>query len=80
MVMMVASVYDATGITTVRRVRAVPECGEDFCEDCGDCLYCNGDDPCHAPSDRRHRWVVCDGEDADAATLVRLAEDGEVVG
>lgn len=21
-------------------------CGEDFCEKCGDCLYCYGSEPC----------------------------------
>lgn len=23
-----------------------PECGKDFCQRCGDCLYCYGSDPC----------------------------------
>jgi hypothetical protein len=31
------------------------QCGEDFCDECGDCLVCHGDEPCyddgpHTPS------------------------------
>lgn len=25
----------------------LPKCGEDFCESCGDCLYCHGGDTCY---------------------------------
>lgn len=31
-----------------------PVCGEDFCEMCGDCLFCFGDDPCL--DDGSHVW------------------------
>ena len=31
-----------------------PVCGEDFCEDCGDCLVCYGEDDC-AITGRSHR-------------------------
>lgn len=35
--------------------KAVPVCGEHFCDNCGDCLVCYGDDECfHGPY---HRWV-----------------------
>lgn len=38
-----------------------PECGEDFCDWCGECLGCMGDIPCasffeEGPYDR-HVWV-----------------------
>lgn len=32
----------------------LPSCGEDFCEDCGDCMACYGDDPCR--NDQGHDW------------------------
>jgi hypothetical protein len=36
-----------------------PECGEDFCDCCGDCLSCYGDDGCYDGSDEAgvHRWI-----------------------
>ena len=37
----------------------VPKCGEDFCDWCGDCLHCYGDDPCRdGSSASKHLWVV----------------------
>lgn len=36
-----------------------PVCGEDFCDSCGDCLYCYWNDPC--PESGAHfpvRYVV----------------------
>lgn len=38
----------------------VPECGEDFCERCGDCLACQGD-VCYVSDSENlvgHVWVV----------------------
>lgn len=37
---------------------ADPTCGEDFCDRCGDCLHCHGDDWCFESADHRHNWVV----------------------
>ncbi len=34
--------------------KAIPICGEDFCDDCGDCLICYIEDPCSGGS---HRWI-----------------------
>ena len=39
---------------------AEPECGEDFCDSCGDCLHCYGGDPCLESSDGEHFWVAYD--------------------
>lgn len=33
-------------------------CGEDFCEDCGDCMYCHYDDPCGGEPGKPHRFVA----------------------
>ena len=33
-------IYDHAGRTLLREVEAVPSCGEDFCDRCGDCLAC----------------------------------------
>lgn len=34
-----------------------PECGKDFCDQCGDCLWCYGGDPCW-PDDGNHSWII----------------------
>ena len=41
------------GDVLVEMVEAVPVCGEDFCDWCGDCLHCYGDDTDYCA----HRWV-----------------------
>lgn len=49
-------------------VTADPECGEDFCDTCGDCLACYGGDPCygfHDDPEAGHSWVVY-AEDVEA--------------
>jgi hypothetical protein len=33
-------VFAEAGGAFLRTEMAVPECGEDFCDACGDCLYC----------------------------------------
>ena len=43
---------------TIGHMHTEPECGEDFCDFCGDCLYCYGDDECLSSPDGRHRWVI----------------------
>lgn len=43
-----------------------PQCGEDFCDRCGDCLHCYGGDPCYYGGDvyedphklGAHQWIV----------------------
>jgi len=37
-----------------------PECGEDFCDLCGDCLYCYGHESCFdgGIDNGPHRWYV----------------------
>jgi hypothetical protein len=41
----------------VEVIDAEPECGEDFCDQCGDCLACYSGDPCYDGGDG-HTWVV----------------------
>jgi hypothetical protein len=41
-----------------RTEEAEPECGEDFCDACGDCLDCYGGDPCYESKSGEHFWVV----------------------
>lgn len=50
-----AEVYTEPGDKFLYHVNAAPKCGEDFCDSCGDCLHCYGDDWC---PDGSHRWVV----------------------
>lgn len=42
-----------------------PECGEDFCDACGECLGCSSEGPCYGFEDDeavRHIWVNSDEE------------------
>jgi hypothetical protein len=41
----------------LKKVDAEPECGEDFCDSCGDCLHCYSGDPCHRNDSGKHFWV-----------------------
>jgi hypothetical protein len=34
-----------------------PVCGEDFCDQCGDCLHCDFDSPCYSDGSD-HTWVI----------------------
>ncbi len=42
--------------TVNKIVRAKPICGEDFCDICGDCVECYGNQAC--TDSWGHRWVV----------------------
>jgi hypothetical protein len=35
-----------------------PVCQRDFCDRCGDCLNCYGEDPCKGVEGLKHMWVV----------------------
>lgn len=39
-------------------VNATPECGEDFCERCGDCLRCFAGGDCYYNDGGEHLWIV----------------------
>lgn len=54
---MIAHVLAATLDDEPQLVNATPRCGFDYCDRCGDCLYCYEDDPC-APGSQWHTWVV----------------------
>lgn len=54
--------------------KSVPEtfeCGEDFCQACGDCLDCYGGDPCHERDGDAHTYCGCDPDDATPPTPER---------
>ena len=53
---MIRHVYDKAGTTLLRDEQAEPKCNVDFCDSCGDCLYCYGEDFC--PGGAGHSWVV----------------------
>jgi len=48
-------IYDEEGLKFIRFVEAIPKCGEDFCDTCGDCLHCFGDMICM--DNGTHFWV-----------------------
>lgn len=47
----------------IKTEEAEPKCGEDFCDECGDCLHCYGGDPCYNGGE--HIWIVYDWLDDD---------------
>lgn len=38
---MIGYIVDDINYTTIAEFEGQPKCGEDFCDDCGDCLGCN---------------------------------------
>ena len=50
-------IYTEDGMKLIRTEARDPECGEDFCDQCGDCLACYGSDPCIPNDDGPHFWV-----------------------
>lgn len=59
---MIRYVYNMNDLDTLLRVEeATPECGEDFCDRCGDCLDCYGSDPC--ANGGEHFWVEYEVDD-----------------
>lgn len=52
---MIANVFE--GADTPRQIELSPICG-DYCDSCGDCLYCFREDACGGIPDREHAWVV----------------------
>ena len=50
--------YDRTGQRMLKTDRAIPVCGRDFCDTCGDCLACYWEDPCCGEEGKPHFWVV----------------------
>jgi len=54
--------FDRSGKVLLRTATAEPICGEAFCDACGDCLACYGDEEC-SRSEGKHRWI--EYEDAE---------------
>jgi len=49
-------IYTKDGRKLIRIVESTPKCSEDFCDRCGECLACYGnEDPC--VDGRDHFWV-----------------------
>ena len=63
---MLKHIYDDRGETLLRTVEAEPECGEDFCDKCGDCLHCYEGDPCCYREDGQHLWIQYGEDEEDA--------------
>ena len=62
---MMKHIYDSTGRKLLRTEEAVPECGKDFCDRCGDCLHCDGGNPCYGANGEEfeHFWVEYEEQD-----------------
>jgi len=46
----------------IREENAIPVCNVDFCDTCGDCLACYGEDECMESESGKHFWVEYEGE------------------
>ena len=66
---MTADLVEPRETTTVllNKVDLEPECGVDFCDRCGDCLACYGDDTCRHGG--QHRWVIYTDDHDPRVTL-----------
>ena len=65
-------VYAAGGGKVIGHLeREAPVCGQDFCDACGDCLRCYGDDEC--PDGGAHFWLyyfdALSADDQDAVVM-----------
>lgn len=60
-------------VLRLRQFEGTPVCGRDFCDECGDCLACNPDDPCYPVGGQEHRWIVRH-DDPRHAEFLRLVE------
>lgn len=61
-------VYNEKTDARLRTDTATPECGQDFCDRCGDCLHCYGSDPC-VNGHENHRWVYYEQLTSNAKTI-----------
>ena len=74
-------IYTADGLTLLRTVERKPVCEVDFCDTCGDCLSCYGEDPCTGNKNGEHMWVQY-GEPMSRTALGKIikAELAKTVG
>jgi hypothetical protein len=63
-----AEVYTEHGDVKLGEIEMAPNCGDHFCDQCGDCLHCYPSDEC--------RWVVYADSMEDA--LKDLDSDGSL--
>ena len=61
---MIRYVYDFRGVNLIRTEESAPVCGQDFCDACGDCLYCYGGDTCYETASGEHLWVEYSEEES----------------
>jgi len=68
-------VYTADGKTLLRVEEAKPVCNQDFCDECGDCLACYGEERCWDGAYDRgsHLWIVYEKPDPASACPVEEA-------
>ena len=50
----------------------VPDCGKDFCEECGDCIACYGGENCYLGGE--HLWRGTDPSVPDLSTTSRSVQ------
>ena len=55
---MTRDTYTPHGTRLIQTEEVDPQCGNDFCDSCGDCLHCYGGDECPHSNDGEHFWVV----------------------
>lgn len=66
-------IFDSLGENLLRVEDAEPECGQDFCDSCGDCLACY-EGECLDSEDGQHYWVEYEEASLPTPTLGREGE------
>lgn len=50
-------IVDRESDEIVEETTAIPVCGNDLCEECGDCIHCFGGNECAFTKDKQHVWM-----------------------
>lgn len=69
------AIYDDQTLKTLHYERLIPECGEDFCDRCGDCLSCYEGDDCRDGGS--HIWVMPESEWQERKDTMEREASGE---
>ena len=73
--------------TLIKTINAEPQCGIDFCDECGDCLHCYGSVDCSVSEDGEHFWVKyidtmtcprCNGQKYDRGSCFLCNNTGQI--
>jgi len=70
------TVYSYDGKKRVEYIEAEPVCGRDFCDNCGDCIYCYGDDCNTNDYCGGWSWILYEGSDDELIAELKAIPQG----